>query len=144
MTMRPRITLHGFTTDDLLALPRVEFEALVFCGEPLVFRTGTAEVLGQLDVSGDTVVVDILAIDRGGEALLPSLARLVRRYARQAGLAAIAWRFHAAARPRPSRKLLRVLQRRRFQVQHVPGIGPCHVKVAFVTPRPVPVEPLPS
>jgi hypothetical protein len=41
------VTIEGFTPEQLLARPREELNALVLCSKPLVFRVGTAEVLGS-------------------------------------------------------------------------------------------------
>lgn len=125
MGARP-ITLDGLTPDEVLALPD---DALVLCGEPLVFRAGTADILGRFWVSRDTLVLELGHIDGGGEGVLPALAALAERYARRRGLAALDWRVHALNCARPNPKLRRVLQRRGFKVADVPGTGPCYHQV---------------
>jgi hypothetical protein len=120
------VTIEGLTPDQILGLPAEELDALVFCGEPLVFRVGTAEILGSFRVSGGALVVELAHIDGGGEGVLPTLAVLAERYARRMGLTALEWRVHAVHCARPNLKLRRVLERRGFQVRDVPGSGECY------------------
>jgi hypothetical protein len=119
-------TLEGLTPEQLLALPREELDALVLGGEPLVFRAGSAEVLARFLVEGPALVLELAHIDGGGEGVLPALAGLAARYARREGLAVLDWRVHAVHCARPNPKLRRVLERRRFRVEDVPGSGACY------------------
>ena len=41
-----QINIEGYAPDEILDLPDEQLDALVFSGEPLVFRAGTAEILG--------------------------------------------------------------------------------------------------
>lgn len=129
---RHPILLDGLTPDEVMALPEDVLDALVLCGEPLVFRVGTADILGRFWVGGETLVLELGHIDGGGEGVLPTLAAVAERYARRRGLAAIDWRVHALNCARPNPKLLRVLQRRGFAVGDVPGSGPCYRQVVPV------------
>lgn len=60
------IRLDGFTPHELLALPDEAIDKLIVCGEPLVFRAGTAEILGRFWVAGDALVLELGHIDGGG------------------------------------------------------------------------------
>ncbi len=54
--------------------------------DPLVFRVGTATILGSFKLTSDTLLVELAYIEGGGEGALPSLASLVRRYGKRKGL----------------------------------------------------------
>jgi hypothetical protein len=120
------VLIEGLSPDQILALPAEELDALALSGEPLVFRVGTAEVLGSFRVADGALVVELAHIDGGGEGVLPVLTALAERYARREGLAALEWRVHAVRCARPNLKLRRVLERRGFQVRDVPGCGECY------------------
>lgn len=133
---RRPVTLNGLTPDEVLALPDDVLDALVLCGEPLVFRVGTADILGRFWVAGGTLVLELGHIDGGGEGVLLTLAGVAKRYARRRGLAALDWRVHALNCVRPNPKLRRVLERRGFTVSDVLGSGPCYHQLVPVHPRP--------
>jgi len=120
------VLLEGYTADELLALSACDLEALVACDEPLVFRVGTAHVLGRFKVRGDTLFVELGHVDGGGEGALPALASLVERFARREGLAFVDWRVHAVRCANPNLKLRRVLERRGFVVRNIAGVGECY------------------
>ena len=75
------VIIEGLTPDELLAVPGADFEALVLTSEPLAFRAGTAEVLGQFEVRENRLMVELAHIDGGGEGVLPTLESLAHRYA---------------------------------------------------------------
>lgn len=128
MPRRP-VTLDGLTPDEVLALPDDAIDALVLCGEPLVFRAGSADILGRFWVTDGSLVLELGHIDGGGEGVLPAIAVLAERYARRRGLSVLDWRVHAIDCARPNLKLRRVLERRGFVVADVPGTGPCYHKI---------------
>ncbi len=131
MDRRP-ITLDGLTPDEVLALPDDAIEALILCGEPLVFRAGTAELLGRFWVEGESLVLELGHIDGGGEGVLPTLAVLAERYARRRGLTTLDWRVHALNCAKPNPKLRRVLERRGFTIADAPGSGACYQRLQAV------------
>ena len=49
-----QIEIEGYTAHEILNLADEQFDAPVLTGEPLVFRAGTAEILGS---SGLSVIV---------------------------------------------------------------------------------------
>jgi hypothetical protein len=73
-------------------------------------------------------------IDGGGEGVLPTLAVLAQRYARERGLRAVDWQVHAVTCREPNLKLRRLLDRRGFEVADVPGTGICYHKVQPIGP----------
>lgn len=118
--------LEGYTPDELLALPDATLDAIALSGETLVFRIGSAEILGRFGIEGDVLVIQLGHIDGGGEGALPALSAVARRYARRRGLDAIEWRVHAVHCARPNLKLRRVLVRRGFVIREIPGVGDCY------------------
>jgi hypothetical protein len=123
---RRQVTLEGLTPDEILSLPDDHIDALVLCGEPLVFHTGTSEILGRFWVADVSLVLELGHIEGGGEGVLPTIAVLAERYARRRGLELIDWRVHALNCARPNPKLRPLLERRGFTVTDVPGTGPCY------------------
>ena len=68
-----QVLLEGYTVDEILELPNEELQAIVLRDEPLVFKAGSANMLGSFKVSVDTLVMELAHIDGGGEGALPSL-----------------------------------------------------------------------
>jgi hypothetical protein len=132
MIKRQPITLNGFTPDEILALPDDVINSQMLCGEPLVFRVGTADILGRFWVADGSLVLELGHIDGGGEGVLPTIFLLAKRYAQRRGLVALDWRVHALNCARPNLKLRRVLERRGFVVADVSGTGPCYHQVQTV------------
>jgi len=122
----PVLLIEGYTTDEILAMPNEELRAIVLSDEPLVFRAGSANLLGRFRVEGRALVMELAHVDGGGEGALPALAALARRYAAREGLASIDWRVHAVHCAKPNLKLRRVLERRGFEVGIVAGVGECY------------------
>jgi hypothetical protein len=122
----PPPLLEGYTSDELLALPDATLDAIALSGETLVFRVGSAEILGRFGIEADALVIELGHIDGGGEGALPTLSAVARRYARRRGLDAIEWRVHAVHCARPNLKLRRVLVRRGFEIREIPGVGECY------------------
>jgi hypothetical protein len=96
---------------------------LVLNGEPMVFRAGSATVLGEFRRDKDCLVIELAQIEGGGEGVLVSLWSLVHRYARLQKIETIEWIVHAVTCAKPNLKLRRVLDRRGFTVRDIPGIG---------------------
>jgi hypothetical protein len=47
-----QIDIEGYTADEILNLPDEQIDALVLPGQPLVFRAGGAEILGEFKIKG--------------------------------------------------------------------------------------------
>ena len=122
MTPSP-ITIEGYTPEELLSLPDEQLSAWVFSGEPVTFRIGSAEVLGEFRRAGTRLTLELAQIEGGGEGVLLALWRLADRYAAQQGLSEVEWIVHALNCARPNPKLRPFLQRLGFIVEDVPGIG---------------------
>jgi len=123
VTVLKPILIEGYTPEDILGLPPEQFKTFVFTGKPLVFKAGSAQILGEFDLRDNRLVIELAHIDGGGEGALPTIAVLAEKYARLNNLEAVEWIVHAVRCANPNPKLRRVLERRGFQIQDVPGYG---------------------
>lgn len=117
------IQFEGLTESEILALPEEDVNGLILLGEPLVFRAGSATLLGSFRVTDKRLTIELAQIDGGGEGVLVALGSLSRRYAMGNGLAAVEWIIHAVNCAKPNLKLRRVLEQRGFTIEELPGIG---------------------
>jgi hypothetical protein len=104
-------------------------------GEPLVFRAGSAELLGSFKIASDGLVIELAQIEGGGEGVLVSLASLAKRYVTLRKLSGVEWIIHAVTCAKPNLKLRRVLERRGFVVRNVDGVGEAYYLLEAVQPR---------
>jgi hypothetical protein len=114
---------EGFIEEEILSLPDETVQGLIILGEPLVFRAGTAVVLGSFKISLNHLVIELAQIEGGGEGVLIALGSLVRRYARLHKLTGVEWIVHAVSCADPNLKLRRMLERRGFNVEQIAGVG---------------------
>lgn len=124
-----QIDIEGYSPEEIISLPDEQLDAFVLAGEPLVFRAGTAEILGEFKVRDQSLFVELAQIDGGGEGVLPTLAALARKYAKKRGLKKIEWVVHALNCAKPNPKLRRVMERRGFVVTEVEGVGQAYYLV---------------
>jgi hypothetical protein len=117
--MPREIVISGFAPEEILGLSDDDLAELVFCGEPLLFRIGSAEVLAEFRLTADTVVLELVSIDGGGEGVLPTLTSLARRYAQSRCLSHVEWIVHAVKCREPNLRLRHALERRGFVVAPV-------------------------
>ena len=127
-----QIDIEGYTADEILNLPDEQLDALVLSGEPLVFRAGTAEILGEFKIRGESLIIELAQIDGGGEGVLPTLTSLANRYAKQRGLKKVEWIIHALNCAEPNLKLRHVMERRGFQVRDLEGVGKAYYLVSVI------------
>jgi hypothetical protein len=123
MASQRQVFFEGHSEDEILTLPPETFEQLTLLGEPIVFRAGSAVILGSFRISRDRLAVEVAQIDGGGDGVLPSLASLARRYAQLRGLSGVEWIVHAISCLKPNLRLRGVLERRGFSIQQIAGIG---------------------
>ena len=123
LSWKHSVTIEGYTADEILALPDEQLDAFVFVGEPLLFRAGTATILGEFRIVEDRLVAELAQIDGGGEGVLPTLWVLVERVAARRQLSSVEWIVHAVNCARPNPKLRRVLEHRGFEVRDIAGVG---------------------
>lgn len=114
---------EGMTGDQILELPKESVQQLVLLNEPIVFRVGSATILGRFNIAGQHLVMELAQIEGGGEGILPALASLARRFAALNKLTAVEWIVHAVSCAKPNLKLRRVLDLRGFKVEQLAGVG---------------------
>lgn len=117
------ILIEGLTEAEILALSKEEIDGLVLLGEPLVFRAGSATVLGSFRVIDKRLIIELAQIEGGGEGVLVALGSVTRRYALGNGLSGVEWIVHAVNCAKPNLKLRRVLEHRGFAIENLAGIG---------------------
>ena len=120
---RREVLFEGLREEEILNFPNETVEQLILIGEPLVFRVGSAVLLGTFKVDCKRLVVELAQIEGGGEGVLVSLAALARRYAKLRKLSEVEWIVHAVTCAKPNLKLRRVLERRGFVVRELAGVG---------------------
>jgi hypothetical protein len=118
-----RVSIEGYSPEEILGMPDGDFVTLVHLGRPIVFTVGSAELLGEMRIDGERLVAQLAHVDGGGEGVLPTLFSLCSRYAQIRGLKEVEWRVNAVNCARPNPKLRRVLERRGFHVEHLPDRG---------------------
>lgn len=117
------VLFEGLREKEILSLPQEHIENLILLGAPLVFRVGSAQLLGSFRIARSHLVIELAQIEGGGEGVLISVASLAKRYATLRKLSGIEWIVHAVSCAKPNLKLRRVLERRGFEVRHVEGFG---------------------
>lgn len=118
-----KIKIEGYTPEEILGLTAEQLDGFLLSGRPIVFRAGTAEILGEFKIKGNSLIVELAQIDGGGEGVLPTLSSLTQRYAKKRGLKNVEWIVHALNCAEPNLKLRRVMERRGFQVVDIEGRG---------------------
>ena len=116
-------------------MPNQDLEQLILLGEPLVFRVGSATILGSFKVRLNRLVIELAQIEGGGEGVLPSLASLAKRYAKLRSLSEVEWIVHAVSCAKPNLKLRRVLERRGFLVEKIEGVGEAYHMIDTLLPE---------
>lgn len=120
----PELLFEGYTVNEIFALPDEHFRTLILTDEVLVFRVGSAEVLGKFKTTSDTLILELAQIDHGGEGVLRGMAALASRSAKRADLSFIKWRVHAIHCANPN--LRRMLELKGFAIRAVEDVGECY------------------
>jgi hypothetical protein len=127
------IKIEGYSPDEILSLGDEELDAFVLSCRPIVFRAGSAEILGEFKIKGQSLIVELAQIDGGGEGVLPTLTSLAQRYAKKRGLKKVEWIVHALNCAEPNLKLRRVMERRGFHIVDIEGAGQAYYLVHEIT-----------
>jgi len=120
---RQPITIEGYTTDEILEIPSEQISDFIFCDHPIVFRVGTAEILGEFCLNPDTLTVELAHVDGGGEGILPNLWVLIERIAKQQKISQIEWIVYAVNCAKPNPRLRRLLIHKGFVTKVLPVKG---------------------
>ncbi len=123
MSKNKEITIEGYSVDELLSLTELEVEHLAFNNKPITFRVGSAEILGQFNISADGLVVELAHIDGGGEGVLTTIWSLAEQFARKLRLRKVEWIVDAVHCANPNLKLRRVLELKGFKIESLGGAG---------------------
>lgn len=123
MNQSSPILIEGYKPKEILAFSDEEIRTWVMVDKPLIFKIGSAEILGQFKIDSNKLVIELAQIDGGGEGVLPTLWLLARQYAIRNELDCVEWFIHAVYCAKPNLKLQRVLQRRGFAIQNFADIG---------------------
>jgi hypothetical protein len=126
------VRFEGLREDEILELPKETVEQLILLGEPIVFRVGSAILLGSFSISRNFLIVELAQVEGGGEGVLVSLASLTRRYAKLHELTGVEWIVHAVSCAKPNLKLRRVLERRGFVIKQVSGVSEAYCFVDWL------------
>jgi hypothetical protein len=118
-----RINVDGCTPEQILNMSDEEFKAFIFVDKPIVFHIGSAEILGEFKIEIEKLIIELAQIDGGGEGVLPIVASLSKKYARNRKLKEIEWIVHALNCAQPNLKLRHVMERKGFTVKEIEGIG---------------------
>jgi hypothetical protein len=135
MSSRSEVLFEGYTEDQILRLPKEQVEAMILTGETVVFRAGTAEILGEFRVENNRLRIELAQIEGGGEGILIALWALARRFGQLNQLDAIEWIVHAVHCAKPNLKLRRVLERRGFVVSNLPTVGEAYYLMEPIFPE---------
>ena len=119
--MRRNITFEGYSPGELLEIPDNDIDSFVFIDEPLVFKAGSAEILGEFRIEANSLIIELAQIDGGGEGILPTLWILSEKIARKRNLDSVEWIVHALTCAKPNLKLRRILELKGFEVKDVGG-----------------------
>ncbi len=133
------ILIEGFSGAEILRLPEEQIEALVLTGRPVVFKVGSATILGEFRHDRRRLIVELAQIEGGGEGVLVLLRSLARRYAQLHGIDAVEWIVHAVNCAKPNLKLRRILDRRGFSLREIPGTGQAYHSLDPISPSESPV-----
>jgi len=137
---RRSVLIEGYSAEGILGWSNEQLDQFVFCGEPIVFRVGSAEILGHFERTPDRIILELAHIDGGGEGALPALGALASRYGTRENLAFLEWRVHAVHCANPNPKLRQVLQKRGFTIKDVAGVGECYHLVQPLRQRELPTD----
>ncbi len=130
---RPPIFIEGYRPEELLELSMEQLQAIALSGETLVFRIGSAQVLGTFNLNEQTLKIELAQIEGGGEGVLPTLSVLAHKLARIHDFSRIEWAVHAVNCAKPNLKLRRVLERRGFVIRNLEGIGEAFSLVEIIS-----------
>ena len=126
--MTQPILIEGYTLKEILSLSDAEIEAWILVDDPIIFKVGSAEILGKVEIIGSSLVIELAQIDGGGEGVLRTIGILACKYARKQKLQYIEWVIHSLDCAKPNPKLNPMLERAGFTIQIVPNIGKAYFR----------------
>ncbi len=131
--MKRELLIEGFNELEIAELSKSEeFQAIVFSDEPVIFKAGTSEILGQLKKGDTKLEITFSHITGGGEGVLLKLMNLFRQFAKKDQKKKIIWIVHAVDCPKPNPKLPRILAMKGFEIVEDPIDGKVYKKMEFL------------
>lgn len=118
-----QILIEGYTRNELVSFDGLE--TLVVTGEPIVFRVGSAEVLGQFSKKQDVLTAELSVVEDGGDGVLIALIGAIELWSRSNGIVAIEWIVYATNCAAPNPKLTRVLNGLGFTLRRLDNGADC-------------------
>jgi hypothetical protein len=131
---RHEILFEGMSQDEILQLPSRDLDHLILLGDSIVFRAGSASILGSFKIEQNCLTLEPAQIDGGGEGILVALGTLARRLAKMRELTEVEWIVHAVSCSKPNIKLRRVLEKRGFEMKNMSGIGTVYRLLESIAP----------
>ena len=122
------ILLEGYTIDEILSLSDEEIETWLLVDDPIIFRVGSAEILGKVEIVDSILVIELAQIDGGGEGVLRIIGTLASKYAHQRNLQYVDWIIHSLDCAQPNPKLNPMLDRAGFVIQDIPDKGKAYYR----------------
>lgn len=117
------INIEGYSAEEILNLPDEQIDSFVFINEPIIFKIGTSEILGEFKINNQSLIVELAQIEGGGEGVLPLLFMLAKKYALKRNLEKVEWIVHALNCAKPNPKLRPLMERKGFTIENIEGIG---------------------
>lgn len=125
-----KILIEGFSESEILEWSKSkEFQDIVFSGEPIIFKIGTSEILGQFSIAESRLNITLSHILGGGEGVLIKLMIIIRQFAKINEYNEIQWTVHAVDCPKPNPKLPRILELKNFKIIQDPIDGSVYRKI---------------
>jgi hypothetical protein len=123
-----RISIEGESLIEILQWPEEYFDNLVLIDQPIAFKIGTAEVLGQFANTQEELIVELAQIEGGGEGVLPAISKLAHHIAKLKSITTIVCIVHALNCAETNLKLRAHLEKTGFAITHIPGKGKVYCK----------------
>lgn len=126
--MGQTVLIEGYTLKEILSLSDAEIDAWILVDNPIIFKVGSAEILGRVEIVGASLTIELAQIDGGGDGVLRTIGILARKYARKHKLKSIDWIIHSLDCLDPNPKLNPMLERAGFKIQNIPQKGEAYFR----------------
>jgi hypothetical protein len=129
----PMISIEGESLIEILQWPEEYFDDLILIDKPIVFKIGSAEVLGQFAKTEESLIVELAQIEGGGEGVLPAISKLAKHVAKLKSISTIICIVHAVNCAKPNLKLRTHLEKTGFVITNTSAKGNAYYKRINVT-----------
>ncbi len=133
MDKEKEFLIEGFTEKEINELIQSEeFLNIIFSDEPVIFKAGSSEILGNFKKQENELTITFSHIIGGGEGVLLKLMNMFRDYAKNTKKVKITWVVHAVDCPKPNPKLPKILEKKKFFIVNDPIDGNAYQKVELI------------